>query len=63
VLYIKTTYTGDEPVDVRAYAVAHPDFPDEGTADPDFDEQQWECYRLLGEHIGDCLFNKPATNP
>ena len=61
VLYIKTTYNGDEPVDIRAYAAAHADFPDDGTTDADFDEQRWESYRLLGEHIGECLFNKVSA--
>lgn len=61
VLYIKTTYNGDEPIDIRAYAAAHADFPDDGTTDANFDEQQWESYRLLGEHIGACVFNKVAA--
>jgi len=60
-LYVKSTLRGDEPVDVRAHAAAHPGFPDERTVDADFDEQQWECHRRLGEHIGGCLFNELAT--
>jgi hypothetical protein len=61
ILYIKTTYTGDEPVDVRSYAAAHPDFPNETTLDQVFDEPQWESYRRLGEHIGDRLFVLPVS--
>lgn len=56
ILYLKATYTGDEPADVRGYAASHPDFPDETTTDQIFDEPQWESYRRLGEHIGDRLF-------
>ncbi len=55
-LYIKATYTGNEPADVRNYKAKHPDFPDESTLDQFFDEPQWESYRKLGEHIGDQLF-------
>ena len=57
-LYIKTTYSGAEPPDVRSYAAAHPHFPDESTPDEAFDEPQWESYRVLGEYIGNRLFGK-----
>lgn len=29
-----------------------PDFPHQSTADQQFDEAQFECYRSLGQHIG-----------
>ena len=48
--------TGDEPADVRNYAAAHPDFPNETTLDQVFDEPQWESYRALGDHAGSHLF-------
>jgi hypothetical protein len=57
-LYIKTTYSGAEPPDVRSYAAAHPPFPDESTPDEAFDERQWESYRVLGEYIGNRVFGK-----
>jgi hypothetical protein len=53
VLFVKPTLTGDEPLDVLQYAEAHPDFPQQPTADQFFDEAQWESYRRLGEHIGE----------
>lgn len=56
-LYVKPTLTGDEPVDVTQYHANHPDFPHETTADQFFDEEQWESYRALGEHIGTALFS------
>jgi hypothetical protein len=56
-LYVKPTLTGDEPVDVTQYHANHPDFPHETTADQFFDEEQWESYRALGEHIGASLFS------
>jgi hypothetical protein len=55
-LYVKATVTGDEPADVRNYAAANPDFPNETTLDQVFDEPQWESYRALGDHAGSQLF-------
>jgi len=57
-LYIKTSVTGDEPLDVRQYQAVHPSFPHESTADQFFDDEQWESYRGLGEHIGSSLFHE-----
>jgi hypothetical protein len=54
-LYIKASLTGDEPADVLQYHKAHPSFPQEPTVNQFFDEQQWESYRRLGEHIGMAL--------
>jgi hypothetical protein len=55
-LYIKSSVTGDEPLDVLAYRRGSPTFPHESTADQLFSETQFEAYRKLGEHIGDELF-------
>ena len=49
-LYLKATLSGDEPVDVRNYAMSHPDFPHETTANQWFGESQFESYRTLGVH-------------
>ncbi|SHH56672.1 patatin-like phospholipase family protein [Flavobacterium defluvii] len=49
-IYIKATLTGDEPIDIREYALANPDFPQQSTADQFFDEAQFESYRKLGYH-------------
>ncbi|SFF08456.1 Patatin-like phospholipase [Chitinophaga sp. CF118] len=49
-IYIKTTLTGDESVDIREYALANPDFPQQSTGDQFFDEAQFESYRKLGYH-------------
>ena len=56
VLYLKSSVNGDEPVDILTYRSAHPDFPNESTLDQFFDEQQWESYRKLGEHVGSEMF-------
>ena len=51
-LLVKPTLTPDLPMDLRGYAAAHPDFPQQTTADQFFDEAQWEAYRALGERVG-----------
>ncbi|MCW3090544.1 MAG: Patatin-like phospholipase [Ferruginibacter sp.] len=53
ILYIKSSITGDEPVDVTEYAKKNPTFPHQTTADQFFDEEQFESYRKLGMHIAD----------
>jgi hypothetical protein len=49
-IYLKPALSGDEPVDVRNYAAAHPTFPHESTANQWFSEPQFESYRVLGMH-------------
>ena len=60
-LFVKPTLVGDEPLDLQDYFARHPDFPQESTLDQSFDEAQWESYRRLGEHIGQCLFGVAAA--
>ncbi len=55
-IYLKTTLSGREPVDVTYYHRAHEEFPHESTADQFFDELQWESYRRLGEHVAELVF-------
>ena len=43
--YIKTTLIDDMSMRIRGYKGAHPDFPDETTADQFFDEDQFDAYR------------------
>ncbi|MXN92520.1 hypothetical protein GR160_14920 [Flavobacterium sp. Sd200] len=49
-VYVKASLTKDEPVDIREYKMANPDFPQQSTADQFFDEAQFESYRKLGYH-------------
>ncbi len=51
IVYLKSTLTGDEPVDVLAYHSDQSAFPHETTGDQWFDESQFESYRRLGCHI------------
>lgn len=50
-LYVKSSLSGDENAYVAAYKAEHPAFPHETTGDQFFSEEQFECYRALGEHI------------
>ena len=64
VLYIKAAYHKGliKDVGTRSYAVAHPDFPHESTADQFFSESQFESYRALGFELTDAILEK-ATKP
>lgn len=50
ILYLKATLSGDEPVDVRNFAVSDPLFPHDSTSNQFFDEARFESYRALGYH-------------
>jgi len=52
-LYLKSSYSGDEDEVIREYRHRNPTFPHQSTADQFFDENQFECYRALGQHIGE----------
>ena len=55
-LLIKPSLTESDPsADVSQYAKAHPDFPQDSTADQIYDEAQWESYRKLGHKAADCV--------
>jgi hypothetical protein len=54
-LYIKPSYWGALPVDVRSYAEVSKTFPHESTADQFFSESQFESYRHLGHHFASAL--------
>ena len=47
-IYLNTTFTPHLGVDLYGYKLAHPEFPDETTANQFFDERQFEAYRELG---------------
>jgi hypothetical protein len=49
-LYLKAGLHGTEPMDVLSYAIAHPTFPHETTANRFFTESQFESYRMLRNH-------------
>ncbi|UCD77215.1 MAG: hypothetical protein JSW26_17530, partial [Desulfobacterales bacterium] len=53
-LYLKSSFCGEEDEVVVEYRKRNPTFPHESTADQFFDEGQFEAYRALGQHIGEC---------
>lgn len=61
VVYIKSSLTGDEPIDIMSYAKKHDAFPHDMTTNQWFTESQFESYRRLGEHIVSGVFpDQPA---
>jgi hypothetical protein len=61
-LYIKPSYFGQLPVDVRSYAAISKTFPHESTADQFFSESQFESYRHLGHFFTSSLGGKTPTS-
>jgi Patatin-like phospholipase len=57
-LYVKSSFTGDENDYVVDYKRRNPDFPHETTLDQLFSEEQFEVYRALGFHAVDSAFNR-----
>ena len=55
-LYIKSSFSGNEDETMQEYRAKNPAFPHESTADQFFDEGQFEAYRALGFHMADGLF-------
>ncbi|HYH69423.1 MAG TPA: hypothetical protein VD866_32310 [Urbifossiella sp.] len=61
-VFVRASLTGDEPADLRNYAVKDPRFPHHPTfPEQFFDEGQFESYRMLGEHIADIVFGEAAA--
>jgi hypothetical protein len=54
-VYLKPSLTGDEPAELQGYAALNADFPHNPTLDQLYDEDRFESYRQLGEHIGEQL--------
>lgn len=48
IIYLKSSLTGKESVDIRQYHLENPIFPHQSTNDQFFDESQFESYRKLG---------------
>jgi hypothetical protein len=55
-LYIKSSMSGNEAKPITSYRERHPEFPHQSTGDLAYDEEQFEAYRALGEHIVDDAF-------
>ncbi len=55
-LYLKSSFSGDESADVMQYKSSHPNFPQQPTANQFFNESQFESYRKLGLHVWQSAF-------
>jgi len=60
-VYIKTTMSAGLSAELHGYKRAHPEFPDESTADQFFDEVQFEAYRQLGQEIAQQMLEDPQA--
>ena len=56
-LYLKSSFTGDEDETIREYRARSEDFPHESTADQFFSEGQFEAYRALGYHMAESVLD------
>ncbi len=61
-LYLKSSFSGDEEEVVTEYRSRNPEFPHESTADQFFDEGQFEAYRALGQHIAEHALKLAPTD-
>ena len=61
-VYIKPTFYGTEPADVRQYAQRNKAFPHDTTADQWFDEAQFESYRVLGSYVIESICGDLSKN-
>lgn len=59
-VYIKSSITGDESVDIAEFRKRQPHFPHNSTANQFFDESHFESYRALGHHAAQQIFGKDA---
>lgn len=57
-IYLKLSYSGDEPEYVRFYKSKVPKFPHEPTSDQFFNETKFEVYRALGHHVAEKVFDE-----
>jgi len=61
-VFVRASMTGDEPADLRNYAIKDPRFPHHPTfPEQFFDEGQFESYRALGDHIAETVFGEAAA--
>jgi len=60
-LYIKSSFTGDENDYIVDYKRRNPSFPHETTLDQFFTEEQFEAYRALGFHAVNSAFKRTDT--
>jgi hypothetical protein len=55
-VYIKSSLTNDEAIDLVEFGKRHKEFPHTSTSNQFFDESHFESYRELGHHIASFVF-------
>ena len=60
-VYIKSSLTNDEALDLMEFGKRHPEFPHTSTSNQFFDESHFESYRELGHHIASIIFQDDMT--
>jgi hypothetical protein len=61
-VYVRISMTGDEPADLLNYALQDTNFPYQPTdLRQSFDEEQFECYRCLGDHVATDVFESTVN--
>ncbi|MGE5215325.1 MAG: hypothetical protein ACM3NN_16735, partial [Nitrospirota bacterium] len=62
IIYLKTAMIKELGIKAKGYKGAEPDFPDQGTSDQFFDEEQFEAYREVGYRIADTMLRDKALD-
>jgi hypothetical protein len=62
IIVLKPRLISGVAADLAQYRIAHPDFPQQPTADQFYDEAQWESYRKLGLEIATRVFGAGAEH-
>ena len=57
-IYMKSTLTGDEPLELRQFRKVETEFPHSSTADQFYDPVRFDAYVQLGHHIADQIGNE-----
>jgi hypothetical protein len=62
-IYLKPSFTGDEPVDLKGHWQARREFPHDPTSNQFYNEEMVDSYRQLGEHIGEQISADVCRGP
>lgn len=62
-VYVRPTFYGSEPTEIKHYANSNFSFPHQSTADQLYDEKQFEAYRALGFHIMSKVLEDDSVAP
>jgi hypothetical protein len=55
IIYLKSSFDGRDPENLRQYRGLNSEFPQEPTSDQFFSIEQFDAYRELGKHVFECM--------